>query len=511
MARRSLGANILVSAVNVAAVVGASLLAIPLLVDRLGIAGYGVWTLAQTMVIYVTGAELGFGPAIARFTSVRRGDVAATRQVLVGALLIYALVSALVVVAFAASAAPLAALFDVPERFRADAIATVRLMGWVSVLALVSSALGHVLTGLERFTAFTATNAIGSTAFLVSLAVGLAENPQLQDAARAAFLQWALVTLLRVGALHELVRHRGAWVPGRALVRDLIGFSARLQAAALATLFNTQTDRVVVGLVAPASTLGQVSIATQVAEAGRFLAYAAFTPVAARMAVRFGEGGHPALDHELQRIRHAWTVGVLGIVVISAALSRPAIDAWVGTGHDEAATYAVLLLVAYGIGLLPSPAFAYLRAIGRPGLEGRFGLVTVGLNLAATIPLGIAFGAPGVVAATTASYIISTVWVTRHTRASVPRPAGRRGRTMTRLGIACAVTAAGSYAAGELVRQATSGAVGLALLVLIGAVALGGYALVAFEASPAAVLRRLRPKAAAAGDASVGPRPRARR
>src|SRR4051812_43413800 len=111
MRRGGLGANIVASAANVVAVVGVSLLAVPLLVHRLGLAGYGVWTLAQTLVIYVTAAELGFGPALARFTSVRRSDPAATRQVLVGALALYAVVGALLVVAFHVVASPLVDLF----------------------------------------------------------------------------------------------------------------------------------------------------------------------------------------------------------------------------------------------------------------------------------------------------------------------------------------------------------------------------------------------------------------
>lgn len=491
MARRSLGVNIVASAANVAAVVGASLLAVPLLVHRLGLAGYGVWTIAQTLVIYVTSAELGFGPALARFTSVHRNDRVARRQILVTALGAYLVVAVVLVAAFHLTAGPLVDVFDVPSRFRADAEVTVRLMGWVSAIALVASAFGHVLSGMERFTAFTITNAAGSAVFLTTLAIGLHENAQLEDAAHAALWQWSTVAVLRLVALAELARGRGRWRPGRALLRDLLSYSARLQMATFATLLNTQTDRVVVGIVAPASTLGQVSIATQAAEAGRFLAYAAFTPLAARMAVRYGDEGIEALDAELQRTRHAWIVAVVGVVAVGVGTARPVMDAWVGGGHDQAAGYAALLLTAYGVGLLPSPAFAYLRAIGQPGLEGTFGLVTVGVNLVATVVLGILAGATGVVLATTAAYLLSTLWVTRRTRAAVPEMP-RGDTTWMRLTLSAAVLAGVTYLVGEALSSSLPGALALLALTPVVAVGLVAYGCAVYARSPMAVLREVR-------------------
>ncbi len=249
--RPSLSGSIVVNGANVVVVVGAALLAVPLLIDRIGLAAYGVWVLAQTVVIYVTTAELGFGPALARFVSIHVEHPDRPRQVLIAALGLYAAAGLVVAALCHLLAGPLVDLFSVPASLHADAVATVGIVGWVTFAALLASALGHVLTGLERFRAFSVTNALGSVAWLLALLVLLDRHARLQTVAYAALLQWSLVSLLRLVSVQRLALGRGPRLPGRALLRDLVRFSARLQLGVLSTLVNTQTDRVVIGAVRP--------------------------------------------------------------------------------------------------------------------------------------------------------------------------------------------------------------------------------------------------------------------
>ena len=491
MARGGLKRNIASSGLNVLVVIGASLVAVPFLIDRLGLAAYGVWTLVQTIVFYITTAELGFGPALARFTSLHATDPHRPRQILMGALTLY-LAAGLVIVLFCHLLADtFVDVFPVPAELASDTAATVRLIGWVSLAALVASALGHLLTGLERFDAFTWSNVAGSVAFLIALAVLMHEGARMQDAAYAALLQWGLVAAVRLVLLRRIVLSRGPRSPGRALVTDLFRFSMKLQGAVLATLLNTQTDRVVIGAVAPATTLGQAGVATQVADAGRFLGYAAFSPIMSRMAVTFGTGGVEALDPLLARQRRLWIVGVLGAIAIGIGAVRPAIEIWLGDGYDEAALFAALLIAGYGIGLLPSPEFGYLRAVGRPGLEGVYGVVTVVVNLVATVVLGLLAGALGVVIATAVAYSSSTAWVLLRARRSVPASTDAP-IPVVRLCAGMAVAGAAVYAAGEgLLAVVPRGIALIGLVVAVpGVIVLYLMALAGFD--PVAAVRGLR-------------------
>jgi len=467
VARGGLKRNVASSGLNVLVVIGTSLVVVPLLIDRLGLAAYGVWTLVQTIVLYVTTAELGVGPALARFTSVHATHPHRPRQVLLTALGLYVAAGLAVVVSCRLFAGAFVDLFSVPADLHDDSSATVALIGWVTLAALVAGALGHVLSGLERFVAFTWSNVLGSATFLIALAVLLRDDPRMQDAAYAALMQWSVVAVVRLGMLRRIAFSRGPRRPGRDLVRELFGFSIRLQGAVLATLLNTQTDRVVIGAVSPATTLGQAGVATQMADAGRFLGYAAFSPIMSRMAVTYGTEGTTGLDRLLERQRRLWIIGVLGAIAVGVGAARPAITVWLGDGYDEAALFAALLIAGYGIGLLPSPEFGYLRAVGKPGLEGVYGIVTVAVNLVATIVLGVLAGALGVVIATALAYLLSTGWVLTRSRRSVPASTDRPIPAV-RLAVCMALAGAATYGAGEgLLAVAPRG---VALIGLVAAV-----------------------------------------
>jgi O-antigen/teichoic acid export membrane protein len=125
-------------------------------------------------------------------------------------------------------------------------------------------------------------------------------------------------------------------------------------------------------------------------------------------------GRDPAgLDALFQRLNRLWTATVLGATVLGAATLYPFIDAWLGSGHGEAAELGTFLVAGYGLSLLTGPGVGYLRALGRPGLEARLGLVTMTVNIVLTVLLGLLAGAIGVVIATLAAFAIANAWFFR--------------------------------------------------------------------------------------------------
>ena len=71
--RPALSRNVAASVLNAAAVVSISLVTVPLILDAVGTAGYGVWTLGLALILYASILETGLGPSIQRFTAFARG------------------------------------------------------------------------------------------------------------------------------------------------------------------------------------------------------------------------------------------------------------------------------------------------------------------------------------------------------------------------------------------------------------------------------------------------------
>jgi O-antigen/teichoic acid export membrane protein len=410
--RLVLGRNVIASVVNAAATLASSLVTVPLILEEVGVAGYGVWTLAITIVVYVSIVETGIGPAVQRFVAVARGRGAATElsRLLWSSLLVYAGLGLLSVMALQVLADPIVRLFDVPVGLQTDAEAMFQVVGIAVALALMVAGTGNVLMGLERFPRLALASGIGAFAFVggVVLLVRVRDDG-LTGLAWALVAQQAVVLGLRLWFLRDVLRGGASLVRGTEL-RVLASFSLRLQATVFTELINWQSDKIVVGLVAPAATLGQLGIGAQAADAGRLVAGATLSPIISTLAVTVGTGDPSTLIRRFHALNRLWLSGVLGATAIGAASLHAVIAAWLGEGYGLAALLGAFLVLGSGCGLATGVGVAYKRAIGQPGLEARYGFLILALNAALTIPLAIAVGAVGVVVGTFVAYLVGMAY-----------------------------------------------------------------------------------------------------
>ena len=418
---RRLAPNVVASVLTAVTLIATALVSVPLILHDAGLAGYGAWTLGQTLLVYITTAEAGIGPAVQRFVAVGRGagEHDTPARLLWSSLGLY--VTAGVLIALVAQ--PLAGLaadaLGLHGALRADAVTLYRLVGVAVALSLMASAFGNVQQGLERFVGYAVSAVSGSVVFLVALIVLLGAGKGLPGIGVAAIIQQGTIMVVRAAGVRDLLLTRPR-LASSAERRAVLGFAARLQVTVLSLLVNTQTDKLVVGAVASSATLGQLGIGSQVAESGRLVGGAALSPIISRLATAHGSAEPEALVALFARLNRIWMVIVVGATVIGGATLYPLIRGWLGTGHGEAAELGAFLVVAFGVSLTTGPAIAYLRAVGRPTLEARYGLFLVAVNVSLTVVLGFAFGAYGVVGATTAAYVIGTTWFFRQLHGAAP-------------------------------------------------------------------------------------------
>jgi O-antigen/teichoic acid export membrane protein len=418
----SLGRNVIASVASAAMWIASALVTVPLILDAVGTAGFGVWTIALSIVLFIGVAEAGLGTGILRFTALARGedargDIARVAWTSLG---LY-LVAGLALAGLAQVLAPtFTSVFEVPGRLEADAEDMFRITGLVILAALLVSGLGNVQQGLERFEAYAVTTALGLAAQVAALVV-LLPDAGLEGVAWAALVQQGVMGVTRLWSIRDVFMSARPGLLGAARTRELVGYSLRMQMSAFSTFVNNQSDKLVVGVIASASTTGQLGIASQVAEAGRLVAGQAINPFVSRMAATHGRRDEAGLAALYTRLDRLWKLTVLGAGAIALAAMYPLIESWLGPDHGEAALLAGFLVVAFSINLLLGVGTAYLRAIGLPGIEARYGGLVILLNLAFTIPLGIAGGARGVVLGTTCAYAVGTLWYRGQVRRFAPR------------------------------------------------------------------------------------------
>jgi O-antigen/teichoic acid export membrane protein len=419
--RPALSRNVAASVLNAAAVVSISLLTVPVILDAVGTAGYGVWTLGLALILYASILETGLGPSVQRFTAHARGreDADALGRLAFTTFVLYLLLGLVLGLVLVAIAPLLVDLFDLPARLRSDAETMFRLLGGALALALLAAGAGNLAQGLERFGVLAVSSAAGALAFLAAV-FALADAHGLPGLAVASCIGQGVTLLVRSAVLAPALRAGPHRLLARAELRQLVGFSARLQVTAFSELVNWQSDKLVVGIVATPYTVGQLGIGSQFADGGRLLAGAALSPVHSTFALAAGAGDDAGLKRRFGELHRLWVLGVLGAAVIGAASLDPLITAWLGDGYGEAALLGAGLVLAAAAGLSTGTGVAYLRAIGLPGLEARMGPLIVAVNLALTIPLAIAAGARGVVIGSLGAYLIGAAWFFSQLRHHIP-------------------------------------------------------------------------------------------
>jgi O-antigen/teichoic acid export membrane protein len=462
----------------------------PLLLDRLGLDRFGIWSLALVILATLTMLDGGVSASLARFFAIYavRADRADTGRLLLGSLLFFLLLGLGLTLAVWLIAPAIAGLLDVPERLNGEAVFMLRWLPPLTALALMAAAPSALLQGYGQFRALAATMVASSGTFAVAVIVLVHPGAHLRALIVATGVRYAVLLVASLAFAARNVSIRRPFLPSRATMREVRGYASRMQVTALTGLVTVQMDAFVIAAVLPIRYVGLYSIGMQAATAARSLPLYAFAPLLTRLTTTFRGRGREATVAEFERLEHGWLPAVLAYGAVAVAAIGFSIPVWLGNEYVLSGVVATILLAGYMVHVgLTGVRTCYVRAVSRPGLETRYALVwTIG-NAVLTIPLALVAGVVGVVTATAVTAVLASVYFValcrRTERLSVIVP----GRRWWRF----AAVAVGITVAGELAVVWT-GLHGFFALALTGLPALVGLAIFAtgLRQAPAPVTPR---------------------
>jgi len=480
-AQRNISASVITALIGIVAV----LIATPMIIDHVGKAAYGVWTVSMAIVIYIGIVEAGMAPAVQRYIAVARGadDHAGAARVFWSTLTFYLSIGLIAALVIELLAPQIAGLFDFPGGLEQQAIELLRIVGLAVPLGLAMAALANLLQGQGRFRSIAVTAALGSVGYLAAVVLLVGSGATLAELGWAVIAQQVVLLVSRAVLAAGTLRVRPGFVSGEEAVA-IAGLSARLQLSVASLIINGQSDRVVAGLVARPAVVGEVGIASQLAESGRLVAAAPLVPIFNRFASLQQPSEEASLHRVFAKVDRLWITAAIGATLIGVAVAPSLISGWLGSGFALAGAFAAMLVAAYGSNLLFGVRISYLRASGNAGLEARLAVLLIALNLALTVPLAIAFGATGVVAGTLVAYLIAGAWFALRFGGYAPETARVPVATLViavlwgvlfaLLGGLLAAVAASAIAAGWA----------LPVIGLVTALAWGGYLACALRVAP---------------------------
>ena len=390
-----------------------SLALTPLLLTRLGLDRYGLWALALIVVSTVTSLDGGVSASLARFFAIHaaRDDRADAGRLLFGSLLFFA-VFGLVLTAGSLMLAPtLVDLLHIPASLESEATWLFRWLPLLAILALAADAMGALLQGNGQFRELAIATSASSGLFAVAVIVFVGSGAELPELYACAALRYAGMAVAGIVLAWKRIAAQRPFLPSWATVREVAGYSSRMQVALMTGFVNAELDGFLIAAVAEVSYVGLYSIGLQAASAARSVPLYAFSPLLTRLTTTFRHGGKAAASAEFDLLEPRWLPSVLGYGALSISAIGFSVTVWLGDDYVLSGVTAVVLLTGYIVHVgLTGMRTCYVRAIGRPGLEARYSTVWTISNAALTVPLALVAGMIGVVSATAATGILASAY-----------------------------------------------------------------------------------------------------
>ena len=186
----------------------ANFLLTPYLIKALGVDGFGVWSLVLVFLATLTTLDGGVGASLNRFFAMHaaRSDQEGATRLLIGAILVFALVA----VAVTALALPLATMVishvHTGPQLRGQAVVTLRWLGLLVGLALVSESMVAMLQANQHFLALTWTIGVSSIAYCVAVVFGLHPGDPLVTLIWLTAFRYVVITVCGFCAIYRHLR-----------------------------------------------------------------------------------------------------------------------------------------------------------------------------------------------------------------------------------------------------------------------------------------------------------------
>lgn len=377
----------------------------PLVIDRLGIEAYGVWTLALTLSFaggYAALTDVGIEAATVRHVAEAQsvGDQAAINRAVSTTLIVFSCVGAVLAIAVALAAPALVRAFSVDQALRDAATTTFLLIGVQLVLELPARAFTAVLEGTQNFVTYqivelskALVNGAGTVVVLLTggglrgLAVVYVVMTSIGFVAYWALAHRA-VPGLRAGPRHA----------SRTELRKLLTYGTTVFGLRFTGTIHRQMDKVILGAATDPRYVGIYEIANklQLAAAqvqGMFVS--ALTPATASLRE------HREVLRDLYLRGTLYTTAVSLPVTLGAILfAEPILSDWIGPEGTAASGPARLFLVYLIYTVFNGVGTTMLVALGRLRELVVFAVIALTVNLAVSIALAHSLKINGVILGT---------------------------------------------------------------------------------------------------------------
>jgi O-antigen/teichoic acid export membrane protein len=390
-----------------------SLVMIPVLVSRLGMAGYGTWEALLALASLSSVFQLPIsGTLVWRVSDAYgRGDTAEIRRVArLGGAACLALVLLLWPLAWLLREPAVVFLKVLPESRAVASLMFPALAAFI-LLGGLSETLEAIVSGCQRTGLV---NVVGAAAQMLNYTVVII----------VAVLGGGLWSLLAGQGIGFVARLVGAWIAVRATFGSvslmpllpqrsdlsLFRYSGWLTVSGVASALRDQTDKIVLSSLASPEWVGYYGMASRLAGLALEVLRPLYSPMLTAAGALRGISDWDGIRSLYSRSMFIVSILTGTAAVVVAGLVDRLVVLWIGEAIPHVRVLVWLLITGTATAaILTGPGTAISRGCGQPAIEATYLSVSLVLNLVFTIALVLLIGPVGTAAATGLTWALSSI------------------------------------------------------------------------------------------------------
>lgn len=390
----------------------------PRIIESFGLPGYGLFLLASTIAYFAGSFDGGVGAAVTRYSAVYAGadNRRATARVVATVVGIIMTISALLVTVLFVYAKDILGLFGVPDRIVGSGVFLLRCLALVVALLQLRSVFAAQLYARQMYRWISITTVLSYLVYAGGMTLTIRYDLGLRGAGITLLVQAVVQFLFMVPRAFTFLDFREFRPMESAELKTFLGFGLRLQATSLTGIINQQADTFLIARFLTVAAVGAYGPGATFAQQLRAVPMNILTPMSTAIAQAYGRGGEDEALLLFARLQRRWVQISTGWCSTALAASYFGIVAWLGPEFRTSAVVASMLSVAYAINLWTGTLTALLSAVGRPGLEVRYAVLSVMVNVILTVPLILWLGVVGTVLSTALGSIVASIYYLRIAR-----------------------------------------------------------------------------------------------
>lgn len=387
----------------------------PLILHKIGVAGYGTWAVFLAINGLTSLADLGLVGTLSKFVAegYARRDYHGLTRLLNSGLTLFLLLDCVIVAAIWSTAPLLASrLFHGTTVSNSELVFLLRCFVAVIAANILTQLFASVTTGLQRLdlTNIVSTANTFISAFLAGFLLlrGWGLRGMVYGYIGSAFVTVAIYLIMVRRLLPEVVLNPMQF--NRTEAKRMFGYSLRLYITQAAVMVHNQVEKIFLATLVGVASVGWYEIASDIAlkiRAALGIILSPVLPAASELKALADESRMRELYYRTHKYLALFGVPVVCYVV---AVSNRFVELWLGPNMTVIAVPLSVLLAVNYLNLVTGPGFLIFAGSGymKPGIQSAIlGLV---LNVVLSLVLIYKFGFAGAVVGTSAALIIAAAY-----------------------------------------------------------------------------------------------------